>query len=227
MSDNAKTFKHCSKEIVKIARAEEVCNYLTNKQIEWRFNVEKAPWWGGGGYWERLIQSVKRCLKKTIGQSTLNFDELATILIEIESTLNNRPLTYLYGDDEGPSYAVTTADLIYGHRIASTATNQQYEVVSTAKSLTKRAKYQYSILNNFIKQWRKDYLLSLQERRRINRPSTNVRGVREGDVVILKEEGTARCLRKLARIIEAIKGRDGAVRSAKIQLMRGDRSVYL
>ena len=53
-----------------------------------------------------------------------------------------------------------------------------------------------------------------------------MRGVREGDVVILKEEGTARCLWKLARVIEAIKGRDGAVRSAKIQLMRGDRSVY-
>ena len=65
------------------------------------------------------------------------FDELATILVEIESTLNNRPLTYLYGDDEGASYAVTPADLIYGHRIVSTSNNQQYEVVSTAKSLTK------------------------------------------------------------------------------------------
>lgn len=225
MSDNAKTFKHCLKEIVKIARAEEVRSHLTNKHIEWRFIVEKAPWWGG--YWERLIQSVKRCVKKTIGKSTLTYDELATILTEIESTLNNRPLTYLYGDDEGTSYAVTPADLIYGHRIASTSSNQQYEVVSTAKSLTKRAKYQCCIMNNFINQWKKDYLLSLQERRGITRPSSNTRGVKEGDIVILKEEGTARCLWKLARVIEAIKGRDGTIRSARIQLMRGDRSVYL
>jgi len=65
MSDNAKTFTHCAKEIVSIARADEVCSHLTNKQIEWRFIVEKAPWWGG--YWERLVQSVKRCLRKTIG----------------------------------------------------------------------------------------------------------------------------------------------------------------
>ena len=49
--------------------------------------------------------------------------------------LNNRSLKYLYGDDEGPSYAVTPTDLIYGHRIASTSTNQQYEVIGTAKSL--------------------------------------------------------------------------------------------
>ena len=90
----------------------------------------RRPLGGGGGYWQWLIQSVKRCLKKTIRQPTLTFDELATILIEIESTLNNTPLTYLYGDDEGPSYAVTLVDLIYGHRIASTATNQQLRLLA-------------------------------------------------------------------------------------------------
>ena len=81
MSDNAKTFKHCSREIMKISRAKEVNRYMTNHQVEWKFIVEKAPWWGG--YWERLVQSVKRCLKKTIGRSTLSFDELATVLVEL------------------------------------------------------------------------------------------------------------------------------------------------
>ena len=151
MSYNAKTFKHCSHEIMKISRAKEVNCYLNNHQVEWKFIVEKAPWWGG--YWERLVQSVKLCLKKTIGRSTLSFDELATVLVEIESTLNNHPLTYLYGDEECPSQAMTPADLIYGHKISKTATNHQYEVVSTAKSLIKRAKHQLRLLNTFIKQW--------------------------------------------------------------------------
>ena len=96
-----------------------------------------------------------------------------------------------------------------------------------AKSLTKQAKYQCRILKNFINQWKRGYLLSLQERRGIPRPSSNMRGVKEGDIVILKEEGTARCLWKLARVIEVIKWRDEAIHSARIQLMRGDRSVYL
>ena len=52
----------------------------------------------------------------------------------------------------------------------------------------------------FEKQVRKDHLLSLQERR-INRPFSNMRGIKEGDVVILKEEGTTRCVWKLVRII--------------------------
>ena len=75
----------------------------------------------------------------------------------IESTLNNRPLIYFYGDDKGKSYAVTPADLIYGHRIASTSRKKNNEVISTAKALTKQARYQSHILNNFINQWKTIY----------------------------------------------------------------------
>ena len=53
-----------------------------------------------------------------------------------------------------------------------------------------------------------------------------MRGIKERDKVILKEEGTARCLWKLARVVEAIKEKDVAIRSAKIQLMR-DQGVNL
>ena len=63
-----------------------------------------------GGYWERLVKSVKRCLRKTLGRSILTFDELATVLVEIEATLNNRPLTYVCDDTEGLTYALTPAD---------------------------------------------------------------------------------------------------------------------
>jgi len=40
--------------------------------------------------------------------------------------------------------------------------------------------------------------------------------------VILKEDGTPRCLWKLARVDEAYKGRDGAIRSARMKLLRDD-----
>ena len=164
--------------------------------------------------------------QKTIGRSTLSFDELANVLVEIESTLNNCPLTYLYGDEECPSQAVMPADLIYGRKISKTATNQQYKVVSPAKSLTKRAKHQLRVLNIFINQWQKDYLLSMQERRGIVQPTSNTRPVKEGEVVILREKGRAKCLWPLARVTEVIHGLDRAIRSAKIQLLR-DRKVLL
>ena len=108
-----------------------------------------------------------------------------------------------------------------------TTTNQQYKVFSTAKSLTKRAKHQLRVLNTFMNQWQRDYLLSLRERRGLIQPTSNTRPVKEGEVVILREEGTAKCLWSLARVTEVINGRDRAIRSAKIQLLRGDRKVSL
>jgi len=50
--------------------AKEVQNFVAGRGIEWRFNLEAAPW--QGGFWERLIRSVKKCLKKTILNKTLS-----------------------------------------------------------------------------------------------------------------------------------------------------------
>ena len=66
ITDNAKTFKSASSEVKKIVRSQEVQLYMVNHQVTWSFILEKAPWWGG--FWERLVGSVKRCLKKNLGR---------------------------------------------------------------------------------------------------------------------------------------------------------------
>ena len=95
----------------------------------------------------------------------LTFDEMATLTVEIEATLNNRPLTYVYDDVEGTDQPLTPADLIYGRQIATSPSDRQFDMMSTAKTLTKRAKYQFPVLNTFTKQWQQDYHLSQRERR--------------------------------------------------------------
>ena len=47
LSDNARTFKSDSKDIVKISRAKEVTHYVANNGVTWKFIVERAAWWGG------------------------------------------------------------------------------------------------------------------------------------------------------------------------------------
>ena len=131
-SDNAKTFQSSSKEIRKIARSPEVWRYLTNNRITWNFIVEKAPWWGG--YWERLVRSIKSPIKKVIGRSTVSYDEMCTLLTEVEAVINARPLTYVYDDEESVSYPLTPSDLIYGRRITVNPNCQHYETMSTYNS---------------------------------------------------------------------------------------------
>lgn len=47
ISDNAKTFRATDKALKTLYDHPEVVSELSNKKIEWRFNLERAPWWGG------------------------------------------------------------------------------------------------------------------------------------------------------------------------------------
>ena len=156
------------------------------------------------------MRSVKRCLKKSVGRSLLTFKELRTLVVEIEATLNNRPLTYIYDDEEGLSYPLTPADLIYGRQIATMPHQRHCNVISTFQSLTKRARYHFRLLEGFTKQWRREYLYGCVNTTETELELSNNSLV--GDIVVFKEEGSARCWWKLAKVRELLKSRDNAVR---------------
>ena len=137
---------------------------------------------------------------------------MRTVLTEIEATLNNRPVTYLYDDEQGISYPLSPASLIYG----------------THQSLTRRQKHHRRLLSEFTNQWRKEYLQSLRESSRASKGSTdNVINV--GEVVLLKDDKSARSLWKLAKIEELIPSRDNEMEPRRFVLLtaiREDRLCY-
>lgn len=48
VSDNAKTFQATEKALNELFNHPEVQAELEYRRIEWKFNLERAPWWGGG-----------------------------------------------------------------------------------------------------------------------------------------------------------------------------------
>ena len=51
---------------------------LSGKKIEWKFNLERAPWWRR--FFERMVECVKRCLPKVLDNARLTFDELFCVI---------------------------------------------------------------------------------------------------------------------------------------------------
>ena len=58
---------------------------------------------------------VKNTLRKVLGNTRLTFEELTTILIEVESVIKSRPLTYISDDDTVE--ALTPYHLLFEHNI--------------------------------------------------------------------------------------------------------------
>ncbi|KYN14541.1 hypothetical protein ALC57_13238 [Trachymyrmex cornetzi] len=76
---------------------EKVKQFSTSQKIDWRLNPPTAAWW------ERMVRIVKDLLKRTLKKSCLSYEELSTILCNVEAVINSRPLTYVAGDQLKPS----------------------------------------------------------------------------------------------------------------------------
>ena len=70
--------------------------FLSNEEINWKAILPKSSWWGA--FYERLIRIIKESLKKCLGNARLTYEELENVLVDIESVVNSRALTYLYDE---------------------------------------------------------------------------------------------------------------------------------
>ena len=67
--------------------------------MQWDFIPERAPHFGG--LWEAAVKSFKSHIKKVTINIKLTFEELTTILTQIEACLNSQPLTRINCNDDG------------------------------------------------------------------------------------------------------------------------------
>lgn len=217
VSDNAKTFKTASRFVQEVLESPEVIQDFIRLQIKWKFNLERAPWWGG--IFERMIKSAKRCIKKTVGKSSLTYDELLTVITEVEAVLNSRPISYVSMDDlEEP---LTPSHLLTGFRVLSLPDppiTEDPDYNESPNALTRRMRHFLITLEKFWKRWKAEYLLELREFHRVQQPGQNNGStVKEGEIVTVFDETHPRGLWRLGKVESVLRSSDGGVRGALIR----------
>ena len=128
ISDNAPQFKLTNtvlnQQWRKVFVDKDVLSYVAVEGIKWNFTTALAPW--KGGFYERLVGLVKRCLRKATGRKRFTLEQLATLLTEIEAILNSRPLTYVYEEFESGFVLTPSCFLVMNRKLGLPAIDDKY-----------------------------------------------------------------------------------------------------
>ena len=182
-------------------------------------HTQESPWWGG--FWERMVGLTKSALKKVLGRRHISLITLETVIVEIEAALNDRPITFV-SSDQGDLEPLTPAHLLHGRRITCLpheALADDDELIDpTYGEVCGNAKLLATILQNFQKRWRHEYLTSLREVHKTT--GSNHQTVRTGDVVLIHDD-TPRTTWKMGVVEELITGGDGIVRAITLRTATG------
>ncbi|XP_076284390.1 uncharacterized protein LOC143210944 [Lasioglossum baleicum] len=211
-SDNGTTFQGADKEVTAVFRAAtrdpNLLNKLASDQVKWHFIPPSAPHFGG--LWEAGIRSMKYHLKRVIGSHTLTFEELTTVLCQIEACMNSRPIAPCSENLE--DYTALTP----GHFLIGTAitTTPAVTLLDVHDSRLTRWQLLKKLSESIWKAWSNDYLHSLQQRAKW-RTASHLAKV--GRVVLLRNALAPPCKWELARIVKCHPGSDNITRVVTIR----------
>ncbi|CAL4059061.1 unnamed protein product, partial [Meganyctiphanes norvegica] len=148
-SDNAQTFT---------SAATLLPNHYGTHTPRWQFITPRAPWWGG--WWERLVRSVKTSLRKSLGNRSLSKGELETVLCEVEASVHSRPLTRL-SDQPGEEGPLTPAHFLLEQPMGAHLPEDELVVSLTAFQLVEKHSARQQCLNKFWEKWHAEYITNL------------------------------------------------------------------
>ena len=218
LSDIGSNFIGTRNELLKVQellnrekQENSIINFINNQGIEWVTIPTKAPHFGG--LWEAAVKSLKRHMRRVIGLQVLNYKELVTIITQIEAVLNSRPL-YPMSNDPTDLSPLTPGHFLIGSPLLSLPERE----TDDATPLPIRIQLIKKIQDDFWKRWKRDYLVTLQIRKKWFSTGPDMR---IGDLVLLAEDNQAPLQWKIGRIQETYPGNDDIVRVVKVKTATG------
>lgn len=211
LSDQGTNFKGGSSELKDAfsSLSPALQSQLASQQIHFRFNPPYAPHFGGS--WEREIRSIKSALHTTLGSQSVTEEVLRTILIEVESIVNSKPLGYTSSDVADPD-PITPNMLLMGRPDPCTP-----QVIYPDTELLSRRRWRHcqALADQFWIHFIRNYLPSLQTRSKWQQETDDLT---VGTIVLIIDPQLPRALWPVGKVTAVIPGSDGRVRTAQIQV---------
>ena len=149
--------------------------------------------------------------------NVLTVDEtFLTVVAEVESLLNSRPLVY-GGSSMSPSdvSALTPNHFLHGRASVNVSLGQ---FVQRDMSLLRRWRHSQFLADQFWRRWRREYVPHLIER---SKWPNMQRNLRRGDLVLVVDDNVPRGQWRLGRVMAPIASADDLIRSAEILTKSG------
>lgn len=192
---------------------EKLCHWMTCRNLEWVFQPPSASHFGGA--FEREIRCVRKVLNGILTEQPLKLtdEQLNTLLCEVESILNCRPLTELSSDKDDLN-ALTPNHLLLLHAGATFPPGLFSKDDSYAKRRWKQVQYLCEI---FWSRFRREYLPLLQQRQKWFNNNYNLK---ENDLVLLTDQMLPRNQWSLGRIVKVYPDSEGNVRVVRVKIAK-------
>ena len=107
-----------------------------------------------GGVWESMIASVKRALRAVLGRLLVTEDVLQTVITEVESVVNSRPLTYVSTETDSLE-ALTPSHLLLGRPAIQLPPGLVTDDGIRCRRIWRQSR---ALANQFWSRWLKEYV---------------------------------------------------------------------
>ena len=145
-----------------------------------------------------------------VGAQQHTYEELHTILCQVECCLNSRPLLPLDSHSEDGIDTLTPGHFLIGRPMQSLPDR---DLSTDNLKLLRRWSLCQSLVQHFWKHWSQEYLQQLQKYTRWKTPTRNIQ---PNDMVLIREDTMVSTHWPLGRVVKMFPGKDGLTRVATI-----------
>ncbi|XP_075151102.1 uncharacterized protein LOC142225212 [Haematobia irritans] len=216
-SDNGKNFVGAKRKLNDMFRQLQaddhnqiVTETLAKEGINWIFIPPYSPHWGG--IWESGVRSVKLHIRRVIGTAILTFEQMHTLLAQVEAVINSRPLGF--ASDTDTNY-LSPSHFLIGRPTTMVPEGNLIELPTNRLDYWQQVQCMYQ---GFWRRWSREYLTSLQQRPKWRDVQPNIK---IDDIVLMKEDNTPPAMWITGRVTDTFPGKDGLTRAVQVTTSHG------